>query len=114
MKAPLHVVLAALAFAVGTLPLDAYTGSWPPATNLSDTKSAVPIYATVSLSPPSITLNFPRAGKYQIFRKDPSATAWGTALITQTVASTSWTDNAVNVGQFYEYKAIVTDGAVQF
>lgn len=87
--------------------------SWPPATTVSNTSAVVPISATVTVSPPTIRLNFLVAGTYQIFRKDPSATTWGAALGTTAASSTTYTDSTVNVGQLYEYKAIFTDGPTQ-
>jgi len=89
--------------------------TWPPpkATNgiLCDVAAAVPVSATVTVSPPAITLNFIVAGKYAIYRKDPAATTWpGTPLITLATDSTTWTDTTVSVGQLYEYKIIYTDG----
>jgi len=85
-----------------------YATTWPPGS--CSTVAAVPMTATVNASTPSIQLNFPRPGAYQIFRKDAAATTWGSALTTLPANSTTWTDSAVSVGQLYEYKAIMTDG----
>ena len=84
--------------------------SWPPPTANSDVTASVPVYATVSATPsPSITLNFIKSGMYQIYRKDPSATTWGTAVATFTSDVNTWTDTNVTVGQMYEYKCMITD-----
>ena len=102
-----RLVLALIAVTLGAARSDAYTGNYPPPN--TDVVSAVPILATVSTSPPSITLNFSRSAKYQIFRKDPASTTWGTALVTLAAPATTWTDTSVAVGQLYEYKAVATD-----
>jgi len=86
---------------------------WPPPTSTSDVVATVPVSATVTASPPSITLHFIVAGKYQIFRKDPAATTWGTAITTLASDLNSWTDTNVNVGQLYEYKLIYTNGPTE-
>ena len=82
----------------------------------SGADATVPIYATVTASPPAITLNFPRPGAYQIFRKDPvvvgtdSASNWVSVAGPLPSATTTWTDTNVQVGQLYEYKAVMTNG----
>ena len=83
---------------------------WPPATSTADVVASVPISATTVVTPPSITLNFIKPGTYQIFRKDPAATTWGTSIATTAAAATTYTDMTAAVGQLYEYKAIFTDG----
>ena len=87
--------------------------TWPPPTSTTDVVATVPVSATVTTSPPTITLNFIVAGKYQILRKDPAATTWGAALVTLPAAANTWTDTNVSAGQFYEYKLIYTDGPTE-
>jgi len=84
--------------------------SWPPPGTNCDVAASVPMYASVTATPtPSITLNFINSAKYQIFRKDPSATTWGTAVTTLASDLNTWTDTNVVVGQMYEYKCVMTD-----
>lgn len=63
--------------------------------------------SAVSETPPSITFKFWRAGQYDIYRKDPAATAWG-ALHAQTGSGAqTWTDTAVALGTEYEYRFVL-------
>ena len=95
--------------------------TWPPpaAQNgaVCTVDAAVPVSATVTVSPAAITFHFIVAGKYAFYRKDPAATTWpSTPMVTLTSDATTWTDNGsisgypLNVGQLYEYKIIYTDG----
>ena len=65
----------------------------------------VPLTATVSSVPPSITLHWPwvpNAPFYKVFRREDPDTNWTfQALLPGT--STEWNDPAVTIGQVYEY-----------
>jgi hypothetical protein len=71
--------------------------------------------AQVQTSPPRIVLNWPQdsvnvPASYTIFRKAPSASAWGSGTILSGTA-TSYIDNNVKLATPYEYKIVkVTSG----
>lgn len=69
---------------------------------------AVQVSATVTASPPSITLNWPpapEAANFKISRKAPEATSW-TQIRAVVGSATSYTDTNVTVGVAYEYRVI--------
>ena len=71
--------------------------------------SAVQISANVQSSPASITLTWaPLAGSsgFTIYRKLKAATTWGSTYATASGSATQWTDNAVAIGTYYEYKVV--------
>lgn len=71
---------------------------------------AVTAKATVQSSPvPAITLNWPpwsASGNtgWKIYRKSPSASSWGAALVDLPLSTTSWTDTGVITGVAYDYR----------
>lgn len=75
---------------------------------------AVQVSASVSESPPSITLSWPaptvQPPQYHIFRKNQTDTSFGSAVATLAGNATNWTDRNVSVGSAYEY-AIDTGGS---
>lgn len=79
----------------------------------SSQRSAVRIGAAVTSTPPAITLTWlPESGStsYSVFRKLPTATAWGTAVASLPGSATSWTDANVSVGVAYDYKVVRSGG----
>jgi hypothetical protein len=71
---------------------------------------AVQVSATVQSSPPRIILSWPQdvlgpPANYVVYRKAPSATAWGTGT-TLSGATTTYVDSTVSVGTPYEYQII--------
>ncbi len=128
LQTPLNLLalLATLHFAASATaaPPWRYSGSgpWSPPTaalsNVYDPPDGViPLEAIVSESPLQITLkiyssttpssgnNTNVSGTYDIFRKAPDASSWGTPIGTVTVgtAIATWDDTNVTVGQMYEY-----------
>ncbi|MBL8011623.1 MAG: thrombospondin type 3 repeat-containing protein, partial [Flavobacteriales bacterium] len=76
--------------------------------------SAVQLQAVVQSSPPRITLSWPaftNTTGITIYRKAKSATSWGSAIATPAASSTSYQDNAVTVGTYYEYRVVRTANA---
>lgn len=74
---------------------------------------AVEINAAVQASPAQITLSWKQdtsgtPTSYAIYRKAPSGTSWGSALITLPGSSTSFTDTNLVAGTAYEYQIIKT------
>ena len=67
----------------------------------------VPISATVHESPAEITLHWTEntaAGtEYRVFRKLKGSSGWGSSIGIVAVGDTSFTDNAITVGNSYEY-----------
>ncbi|MFT3886243.1 MAG: thrombospondin type 3 repeat-containing protein [Flavobacteriales bacterium] len=87
---------------LGTLLLNAQTSS---------VKNAVQVSATVQVSPARITLTWvPLAGStgFTIYRKMKASTSWGSSIGTADGSATSYTDNSVVVGTYYEYKVVRT------
>jgi len=96
-------------------------GVWAPGTYLGNihdpTPLVYPMEAIASESPAKITLKFYStttpssgintnvSGTYDIFRKDPLASSWGSPIGTVTVGTdiSTWDDTNVTVGQVYEY-----------
>jgi hypothetical protein len=71
----------------------------------------VEVTASVSESPPAITLNWAQDMNgpplsYTVYRKAPSDAAWGNALVSLGGDATSFTDANVAVGQPYEYQIV--------
>ena len=76
--------------------------------------SAVQLQAVVQNSPPRITLSWPaftNTTGITIYRKAKSATSWGSAIATPAASSTSYQDNNVTVGTYYEYRVVRTANA---
>ncbi len=76
--------------------------------------SAVQLQAVVQNSPPRITLSWPaftNTTGITIYRKAKSATSWGSAIATPAASSTSYQDNNVTVGPYYEYRVVRTANA---
>jgi hypothetical protein len=92
-------------------------GNWTVATgNTSDSSpavdEAVPLQATVTVSPPKITIESYVAGTFTISRKDPAATTWTQQASGVTLsAGGTWSDTSVTVGTTYEYQFVNTAGA---
>ncbi|MEZ4757019.1 MAG: hypothetical protein R2817_09340 [Flavobacteriales bacterium] len=79
----------------------------------SSQRSAVRMGATVTSTPPAITLNWvPESGSssYSVFRKLPAAAAWGSAVASLSGTATTWTDTNVSVGVAYDYKVVRSGG----
>jgi hypothetical protein len=79
----------------------------------SSQRSAVRMGATVTSTPPAITLNWaPESGStgYSVFRKVPGAAAWGSTVVTLPGTATTWTDANVSVGVTYDYRVTRTGG----
>ncbi|MBL8733365.1 MAG: hypothetical protein JNN13_13425, partial [Planctomycetes bacterium] len=70
-------------------------------------QTVVPVNATVSTSPPSITFTWPAdatASGFTVQRRLPGSASWGAVtVIPGAGAATTWTDNVVFVGARYEY-----------
>lgn len=81
-------------------------------TGSDGTIETIPLQATVQVSPPQITIETYAPGTFSIYRKDPGATTWGTAIATGVTlsATNTWTDTNVTVGTLYEYKFVNTAG----
>ena len=80
--------LCAVLFLALGLSASAYSGAWPPSTSYVPDIYSVPLEATATESPAQIQLKFYLASTYDIYRKAPDVTAWGTAIATGvTVAS---------------------------
>ncbi len=72
------------------------------------------VSAEVRKSPPQIELKWnedPKATGYAIFRKAPSASAWGDPRLTLDAKETRWTDSEVEVGTPYEYMVLKSSKA---
>ena len=70
---------------------------------------SVQMWATVSVSPASITLNwltYPTVTGYQIYRKLKTDTNWGSVLANVAGTNNSWTDNTAALNTSYEYKVV--------
>jgi len=79
--------------------LDTFSGSG------IDSEYTIPIeVSAVSESPASITFKLWRAGQYDIYRKAPGSTSWGTRYAQTASLATSWTDAGVTLGTEYEYR----------
>lgn len=75
---------------------------------------SVRVSAVVTESPASITLNWvlhADATGYTIYRKAKGASFWGSPKATLTGTTNTWTDNAVIVGNTYEYRIDKSGGA---
>jgi hypothetical protein len=67
---------------------------------------AVTIQATISSNPPSVQLHWPAdtlGNGYHVFRKQLSASSWGSERASLAASATSFTDTNVNIGNAYEY-----------
>ena len=70
---------------------------------------SVQMWATVSASPPSITLNwltYPTVTGYQVYRKLKGDAGWGSVFANVAGANNSWTDNTATVNTSYEYRVV--------
>jgi hypothetical protein len=95
-----HRLVAALSGLLLAAGLSAQSSSWNEAVQLS---------AAVQSSPARITLNWLQhsgASSYTIYRKLKGATSWGSAIGSATSTATSYQDNSVTVGTYYEYKVV--------
>ncbi|HAT09810.1 MAG TPA: hypothetical protein DCS97_04305, partial [Planctomycetes bacterium] len=71
----------------------------------NDSEYTIPIeVSAVSESPASITFKLWRAGQYDIYRKAPASTTWGTRYAQTGALATFWTDSSVTLGTEYEYR----------
>ncbi len=106
-----RIAFASLLIALTFFPPSIRAVIWPPV--VTSITQVVPMEATVSTSPLSITLKFARAGSYEIYRKAAYDTTWSaSAVATLPANSTSWTDTAVTEGVLYEYKAVLFGAGV--
>jgi hypothetical protein len=67
--------------------------------------------ATVNVSSPSISLNWPAdadASNFYVYRKTKGATTWGAALATLPSNATGYVDASVSVNTLYDYKIQMT------
>ncbi len=72
---------------------------------------AVEIAATTQVSPAQITLTWTQdtngaPGAYLIYRKAPTTTDWGNAIVNLSGGVTSWSDTSVVAGAIYEYQIV--------
>lgn len=72
---------------------------------------AVEINAAGQASPAQITLSWKQdtgatPASYTVFRKPPTATSWGSPLVTLAGSSTSFADTSVATGTVYEYQIV--------
>lgn len=73
--------------------------------------------ATVQNNPPAITIHWvPVSGAtdFKVYRKNKTATGWGSVLATLPGNATSWTDNNVSIGEAYEYRVIKSGGTTAY
>ena len=72
---------------------------------------SVQLWATVTATPPSITLNWAAHSSttgFSVFRKLKGGTSWGGAIASLPAGALQYTDNTVSVGSNYEYKVVRT------
>ncbi|MGZ3885123.1 MAG: fibronectin type III domain-containing protein, partial [Bacteroidia bacterium] len=72
---------------------------------------AVELGAVAQTGPAQITLKWvanATTTQYDIYRKSPTATAWGPVLASLTGTATQYVDNTVSAGGSYEYRIIRT------
>ena len=72
---------------------------------------SVELWATVQVSPPTVTLNWlPNVGttNYAIARKPKNSSTWTTLSATNPSTTTQYIDNSVTVGTHYEYRVVRT------
>ncbi len=77
--------------------------------SLDPTNYVVPLSATVQVSPPQITVNWPADPDslgYTVYRKLISDTTWGAAIATLTNSATGFTDTNVALGSAFEYQIL--------
>lgn len=75
---------------------------------------AVMIQATVNESPATVTLKFNKIAttkQFRIYRKTKAANNWGNAIATLPSTATQYIDNAVTLGNAYEYNITRYDNA---
>ncbi len=73
--------------------------------------NAVQLSATVQSAPAAITLSWASltgTTGFTIYRKLKSSTTWGGTYASVAGTATQWTDNAVALGTYYEYKVVRT------
>ncbi|MCS6981535.1 MAG: PKD domain-containing protein [Flavobacteriales bacterium] len=73
--------------------------------------------ATVQNNPPAIIIHWaPGSGAadFKVYRKNKTATGWGSVLATLPGTATSWTDNNVSVGDAYEYRVVKSGGTTAY
>ncbi|MBP6642684.1 MAG: hypothetical protein KA186_06330, partial [Flavobacteriales bacterium] len=79
----------------------------------SSERAAVRLNATVQASPASITLSWTAlssTSSITVYRKLKSATSWGSSIANPSASATTWTDNSVALGTYYEYKVVRSSG----
>ncbi len=72
---------------------------------------SVELWATVQVSPPTVTLNWvPNVGtsNYAIARKPKNSSTWTTLSATNPSLTTQYIDNSVAIGTHYEYRVLRT------
>jgi len=72
-------------------------------------QAAVLVSATVSSYPASVQLSWPShpgATSYTVFRRNPSALPWNSAIATLSGTAQSYTDLNIQAGVVYEYKVV--------
>lgn len=78
------------------------------AQNISEERT-VKAYAEVNASDPSITLHWENSSyalSYQIYRRSPDSSDWGTPVADLATSVSSWKDDAVSINTLYEYRII--------
>jgi hypothetical protein len=85
-----------------------------PSYNREWSACVVPLQATVSEDPSTITIAILKdyADGFDVHRKDPQVADWGAVIATVPGGVSTWTDEAVEVGRLYEYRFSVRDGTV--
>ena len=72
---------------------------------------ALPVFAEINASSPSITLRWKKSAEaqsYKINKRSLNASSWGNSIVTLTSSDSSYTDNDVTVGEVYEYRILKT------
>lgn len=104
MNSKFYQVIICLSFFVFLFPTKGY--------NQFNKDRTVQLTATVTENPPTIKLSFKKftdATRIRVFRKKKTDASWGTVYSTLANTDSTYTDNAVSVGEAYEY-AVVKEG----
>ena len=102
----IHIFLAAFLF-FNTHAISYASTFVQPANGVED--FIVQVVAHVQETPASITLEWStqqNAVSYEVYRKEPSSTSWGTNIAMLLAPASSFTDTTVRVGKIYEYQVV--------
>ncbi len=95
--------------------LFAALGAIPTVAQTSSERAAVQLYATVTASPPAVTLNWTALSSttsITIYRKLRADASWSSVLASPAASATQYVDNTVTVGTAYEYKVVRVSAGV--